>query len=321
MKLSIIIPIYNVEQFLPQCLKSIQEQHFDDYEVLCIDDGSTDGSSKIINSFCTIDNHFRSIRQDNAGMSTARNRGLREAQGDYVLFVDSDDWLIEESLSHLAESLQGEDVVCFGAQKYLESSKTYLPNNRPTINDTIPGWDYFNHQRLLPTEIHFVCIWQRAYRRDFLLNNILFFAEGIRRAEDDLFSTMVMYHARTLKTIPQEVYVYRVHDNSITTTVNINRWYDSLKVQELLADFFIPQDNIDKHIIYKVLASNYINWFSTNTLRLYGNRDRELRQRINWTYFKQVSQTSRHKRFYHLICLSPTLFRFYEKLNDKIIRK
>lgn len=318
MKLSIIIPIFNVEQFLPQCLTSIQQQVFEDYEVLCIDDGSTDGSATIITDFCKNDSHFRSIRQENAGMSTARNRGLQEAHGDYVLFVDSDDWLIEESLSHLSGALNGEDVICFGAQKYLELTKTYLPNNRPIITDTISGWDYFNQQRLLPTEIHFVCIWQRAYRRDFLLNNNLFFSEGIRRAEDDLFSTMVMYHARTLKTISQQVYVYRVRNNSITTTVNINRWYDSLKVQEILADFFIPKDNIDKHVLYRVLASNYINWFSTTTLKLYGNRDRELTSRINWSDFKQVCLTPRHKRLYHLIRLSPAFFRFHEKLMTKL---
>lgn len=314
MKLSIIIPIFNVEQFLPQCLTSIQQQDFDDYEVLCVDDGSTDGSSVIINAFCKNDHHFRSIRQENAGMSTARNRGLQEAQGDYVLFVDSDDWLLDGSLAQLSNELQGEDVICFGAQKYLELTKTYLSNNRPIITDTISGWDYFNQQRLLTTEIHFVCIWQRAYRRDFLLKNNLLFAEGIRRAEDDLFTTMVMHHAQTLKTISKEVYVYRVRDNSITTTVNIDRWYDSLKVQEILADFFIPKDNIDKHVLYRVLASNYINWFSTTTLKLYGNRDRELSSRINWSYFKQASLTPRHKRLYHLIRLSPTLFRLYEKL-------
>jgi hypothetical protein len=182
----------------------------------------------------------------------------------------------------------------------------------------VKGWDYFNKVRLIPSEIHFVCIWQRAYRRVFLKENNLCFVEGICRAEDDLFSTMVMYHAQTLKVIGDYVYVYRVRDNSITTTVDINRWYDSLKVQEIVTDFFVPLKGVDKSAIYQVLASGYINSFSTNTVKLYGNHDKELKKRMRWDYFKDVCVTPRHKRLYRLIRISPGLFRFYEFLTKRI---
>lgn len=315
-KLSIIIPAYNVEAFLPQCLNSIFSQDYTDFEVLCVDDGSTDGTLRLLNRYAAEHSELRVLTQPNQGMSTARNFGLKEAKGEYMLFVDSDDWLCEEALSKVAASLDGEDVVCFNAKKYFEKTNEYKKNNLLTVNGVVKGWDYFNKVRLIPSEIHFVCIWQRAYRRAFLEANNLSFAEGIRRAEDDLFTTMVMYYAQTLKVIDDCVYVYRVRDNSVTTTVDINRWYDSLRVQEIMADFFVPLQGVDKTVIYRVLASSYINQFSEKTEELYGNRDKELRERIRWDYFKEVCVRSRHKRLHRLIRISPVLFRIYEKMTN-----
>jgi len=317
-KLSIIIPAYNVETFISNCLDSIFSQKEADVEVLCIDDGSTDGTPRLLQDYAAEHHNLRVLTQPNQGMSTARNWGLKEAKGEYVMFVDSDDWLCEGSLAKLSASLKGEDVICFNAKKYLEKTSEYKDNKLPNVNDFLKGWDYFNKARLIPSAIHFVCIWQRAYRRAFLEANNLCFAEGIRRAEDDLFTTMVMYHAQTLKVINECVYVYRVRDNSITTTVDINRWYDSLKVQEIMAGFFVPLKGVDKSAIYQVLASSYVNQFSSKTQALYGDHDKELRERIKWDYFKEVCITSRHKHLYWLIRISPKMFRFYETLTKLI---
>lgn len=317
-KLSIIIPAYNVEAFLQQCLDSIFSQKDADVEVLCIDDGSTDGTPRLLQDYAAEHHNLRVLTQPNQGMSTARNLGLKEAKGEYVLFVDSDDWLFEGSLAKLSSSLNGEDVICFNAKKYLEKTGEYKDNASLSVDGVVKGWDYFNKVRLIPSEIHFVCIWQRAYRRVFLKENNLCFVEGIRRAEDDLFSTMVMYHAQTLKVISDYVYVYRVRDNSITTTVDINRWYDSLKVLEIMADFFVPLKGVDKSAIYQVLASSYINQFSSKTQALYGDHDKELRGRIKWEYFEEVCITTRHMRLCGLIRISPKLFRFYESLTKLI---
>jgi len=318
MKLSIIIPAYNVENYLPKCLDSILTQEYHDYEVIVVNDGSTDGTQTLLEKYACEYAILRIITQANSGMSTARNRGLQEAQGEYVWYVDSDDWLCENALTLLSSHLDGEDVICFNAQKYLEDKDAFVKNYRPTSGEIMSGWTYFNQQRLLPTEIHFVCIWQRVYRRQFLIDHNLNFVEGIRRAEDDLFSTLVMYYANTLKAIDLCFYVYRVRPCSITTTVNIDRWYDSLRVQEILANFFIPMEGIEKSVLYRVLASNYINYFSADTLNLYGNQDKYLTGRINWNYFATTAITKRHKRLYRLIKFSPMLFRLYCFLTTKL---
>ena len=117
--LSIIIPAYNVEAFLPKCLDSILAQDFTDYEVLCVDDGSSDNTPMLLQQYAERWTNLHVIAQPNQGMSTARNMGLKESKGDYVLFVDSDDWLCEGALSKLAKALNGEDVVCFNSKKFI----------------------------------------------------------------------------------------------------------------------------------------------------------------------------------------------------------
>ena len=247
-------------------------------------------------------------------MSTARNRGLDEARGEYILFVDSDDLLTDGALATLVAELTGEDIIAFNAKKLHDATgeQTYHPTIREP--ETTDGWTYFCRHRLEATDIHFVCIWQRAYRRQFLIDNNLRFADGILRAEDDLFTTQVMLAAKTVKTITPCLYIYRIRANSITTTVDRRRFDDSLRVQRLLADLFIPLQGVDKRAIYRVLASNYINLFSRKTKNLYGNIDREMKRWVDWRQFRTVCLTPRHRRLYHLIRIHPSLFRFYELL-------
>lgn len=310
MKLSIIIPAYNAEAYLPQCLDSILAQEHQGCEVIVVDDGSTDGTAALLERYPDV----KVIHQENRGMSTARNRGLDEARGEYILFVDSDDLLTDSALETLVAELSGEDIIAFNAKKLHDATgeQTYHPTIREP--ETTDGWTYFCRHRLEATDIHFVCIWQRAYRRQFLIDNNLRFADGILRAEDDLFTTQVMLAAKTLRTITPCLYIYRIRANSITTTIDRRRFDDSLRVQRLLADLLIPLQGVDKRAIYRVLASNYINLFSRKTKKLYGNIDREMMRWVDWRQFRTVCLTPRHRRLYHLIRIHPSLFRFYELL-------
>lgn len=310
MKLSIIIPAYNAEAYLPQCLDSILAQEHQGCEVIVVDDGSTDGTAALLERYPDV----KVVHQENRGMSTARNRGLDEARGEYILFVDSDDLLTDGALETLVAELSGEDIIAFNAKKLHDATgeQTYHPTIREP--ETTDGWTYFCRHRLEATDIHFVCIWQRAYHRQFLIDNNLRFADGILRAEDDLFTTQAMLAAKTLRTITPCLYIYRIRANSITTTVDRRRFDDSLRVQRLLADLFIPLQDVDKKVIYSVLASNYINLFSRKTKNLYGNIDREMKRWVDWRQFRTVCLTPRHRRLYHLIRIHPSLFRFYELL-------
>lgn len=301
MRFSIIIPAYNAEAYLQRCLDSIFSQEFDDYEVIVINDGSTDRTAALLEEYSSIHPNLQVLTQSNHGMSTARNRGIDKAKGEYILFVDSDDRLCPDALATLAPHLNGEDIICFGTQIYNESRGIYTDNPiQPTT--TIPGWDYFNLYRLKSTPVHFVCIWQRVYRRGFLKENSLHFVDGLRRAEDDLFTTMAFLSAKQVKSIAGCFYIYTVRQGSITRSSDPKLDADSWHVQQILADTFIPMQGIDKTAIYQVLASNYINHISVkgNTLT-----------RREWEQFHEACITPRHQRLYRIAHTSPALLRLY----------
>ena len=304
MTFSIIIPAYNAEAFLPRCLDSIFSQEYDDYEVIVINDGSTDSTATLLKQYASKHPNLHILSQINQGMATARNRGLEEAQGDYVMFIDSDDQIAEDALKTLAGQISGEDIIEFGSSIYNEGTQTTTHFQLSSSNfQPCSGWDYFCRERLTPRPVHFVCIWQRVYRRAFLEENNLHFVDGLRRAEDDLFTTMVMLHAKTLKTIPACLYIYRIRANSITRSNDPKLDADSWHVQQILADTFIPMQGVEKQTIYQVLASNYINHLSEkgNTLTP-----------TEWRHFREVCITPRHRRLYRLLSIHPFLFRLYE---------
>ncbi len=306
MRFSIIIPAYNAEAYLQRCLDSIFSQEFDDYEVIVVNDGSTDETAALLEGYASKHHKLQVLTQINQGMATARNRGMEVAQGDYILFVDSDDQITEGALKTLANQISGEDIISFGSNIYNEETQTITHFQLSTFNFQLcSGWDYFNHHRLETTPVHFVCIWQRAYKRTFLEDNSLRFADGLRRAEDDLFTTMVFLHAQRVKTIADCLYIYHVRPGSITRSSDPKLDADSWGVQQILADTFIPMHGIDKIAIYQVLASNYINHISVkgNTLTP-----------TEWHQFHTVCVTTRHRRLYSIARINPTLLRLYNHL-------
>ena len=125
MRFSIIIPAYNAEAYLQRCLDSIFSQEFEDYEVVVINDGSTDDTAELLVQYAAGHTNLRVITQSNQGMATARNRGIDKAKGEYILFVDSDDELMPHALSNLAPQINGEDIIGFRFQ-YLQRRN---PNN------------------------------------------------------------------------------------------------------------------------------------------------------------------------------------------------
>ena len=304
MRFSIIIPAYNAEAYLSRCLDSIFAQEFEDYEVIVINDGSTDGTSSLLEQYTSRHPNLRVLNQSNQGMASARNHGLEKAIGEYIMYVDSDDRIVEHALATLAQHIGGEDIIGFGSRIFNEIDCTYS-NNSIIPNTSITGWDYFNRERLISRPVHFVCIWQRVYRRAFLEEHGLRFVNGLRRAEDDLFTTMTFLHAKSVKTIDDNLYIYHVRPGSITRSSDPKLDADSWHAQHILADNFINMQGIDKRVIYQVLASNYINHLSHK-----GN----ILSSIEWEQFREVCVTPRHRKLYCIAHISPSLLRIYNHL-------
>lgn len=283
---SIIIPVYNVEAYLRDCLDSVLNQNFADWEAICVNDGSTDGSADILNEYAARESRMKVIAQPNGGLSAARNAGIKAAEGEYVLFLDSDDWLEENALEVMSANLDGEDMLCFSGRRFFESDRAYHDADQLKAQTYLSGMDYYNENALLARDFAFVCVVLRCYKMEFLLRHSLKFKEGIFH-EDNLFTPLACYYAGKVKVINECLYDYRVRSNSITTTVNIKRLRDLLGTANTLAAFFVPKQGFDKTTIYRAITHHFQVVFANAP----DKERKELGQSCDWRLYRQVSRT------------------------------
>ena len=203
--ISVIIPVYNVEKYLAKCLDSVLVDNEFTGQVICVNDGSTDGGLSIMEQYAHRYPNIEIISQSNAGLSAARNTGLRAASGEYVLFLDSDDWLFPNAIQRLAKQIDGEDVLYYNAKKYYEEIGNFDDDCAIEEQKHVDGRTYFsavyNQQRNVP----FVCVWGGIYNRQFLIHNNLWNEPGIYH-EDTLFTPQVLLVANHVSSINEYVY-------------------------------------------------------------------------------------------------------------------
>ena len=313
---SIIVPVYNVEQYLRDCLDSVVAQTYTDYELICVNDGSTDGSQFILEEYQQKYLQITIISQQNKGLSAARNAGIQAAKGNYLFFLDSDDWIESNALEVLAQKQAGEDMVCFNGRRIFENDRQEQPETGISESG-LSGWEYYTKYALVPRKFHFVCTVLRLYRREYMLKNNLFFEEGIYH-EDNLFTPFACYYAQRVKVIPDSLYVYRIREGSITQTVHLKRLFDMLIVANKLSAFFIPIEDLDKRQLYREIAGEYFGAYMSANLKLFGNQDAAIKKQINWANFKEVSIYPRHRRIYKLISMHPACFRLYAFFEKRV---
>ena len=311
---SIIIPVYNVEKILPDCLDSVINQTIKDFEIICINDGSNDNSSGVLEQYAINNQKIKIINQNNRGPSSARNTGIKASRGSYLFFLDSDDWIEENTLKILQNTIKEQDLICFNGKKYYaHNTEEIFSNNYHEEN--LSGWEYYNKYAALKRNLHFDCAVSRLYKRTLIFNNNLFFKEGILH-EDTLFTTLACYYAKEVTVISNSLYVYRIREGSITQTKNKKRMLDRIKIANILSDFFIPLENIEKKIIYRIIAGMYFGLLGPNTL--YNPNYLDLLDNINWSNFKKVCIYPRHKRIYFLLRLNPRIYLMYRNIENTL---
>lgn len=219
---SIIVPVYNAVKYLPQCIDSLLNQTYADIEVLLVDDGSEDGSSDICRQYTTKDNRVRYIFQKNQGVSVARNTGLHSAKGEWVCFVDSDDWATPDMVAKLLKDANGYDIVV--GDVYVEKKEktiqtsffpvSYSDNqkrNKYSLLGNAVGCAYYGCGRYCNIGV----VWARIYRKDFLLENNLQFPIGVRRMQDTIFNFNVFLKSPKIHFCGRPIYYYRITDGSV----------------------------------------------------------------------------------------------------------
>lgn len=217
-KVSVIIPIYNVEKYLRQCLDSVIAQDFTDWEMILVDDGSTDGSGIIADEYAA-DERIYLIHQKNLGSGAARNTGLREAHGEYVYFLDSDDYIDKELLKTCIESLEktSNDMAVFNFRTededgvYIETSKIQPKNI--IIREQKQLIDYYIKDFLSYDMAY--CLWNKFYKRSIIDDNKIRFEENENLAEDLCFNMEYAMYIKKVVCISDVLYTYRIRTGSV----------------------------------------------------------------------------------------------------------
>ena len=213
-KISLIIPVYNVEKYLARCLDSVMKQTFRDLEIICVDDGSTDNSSDILQKYAKKDERIVVITQANAGLSAVRNVGISKAKGKYIGFIDSDDWIdfdFCEKLYNCAEKYSADIAVAGIVRVNGRRKKYFLRFEKETVSNNLQE----KFELCDVPERSYV--WNKLYRLDKLRECGLKFLEG-HVFEDIIFTPQALYSLGRLVTVPETFYYYRKNPNSIVMT-------------------------------------------------------------------------------------------------------
>lgn len=246
MKVSVVIPVYNVESYLKDCIESIERQTFQDFEILLYEDGSPDRCGKICDDLAEKYENIRVFHQENIGLVNTRNRGLSEATGDYVVFVDSDDFLKDESIfEKMVKTIEAEKAdIVVGNYERLWRGK-YL---KAASHDAFSGFDRESEdfkQRGFFTVGTLAYAWGKMYRRSFLEKNQIYF-EHRNYAEDKQFAFWCYLKGATYAFVPEIAYVYRKNDDSISYQFREDTVENWMAIAESVETYLLA-NQLEKH--------------------------------------------------------------------------
>ncbi len=218
-KVTIIVPIYNTSLLLPRCLDSLKRQTFSDIEILLIDDGSTDDSQYVCERYCEKDSRFKYWYKQNGGLSSARNFGIQLATGEYISYVDSDDYISEntyeiayEKASHYGVDLLNFGYTYFDAKENAEKRTSILPKNQVFDKQVI--LDLLKKDPLKNKLLWFSCFY--LFRTQYVNKNKLFFDESVLLGEDSDYNLRSLLSAEKIYSIDDNLYYYVFNANSLT---------------------------------------------------------------------------------------------------------
>lgn len=263
-KISVVIPVYNTEKYLDECLDSVENQTLKDIEIVCVNDGSKDNSLEILKKHAEKDDRIKIVNQENAGVSAARNTGIKAAQGKYISFFDSDDILLPYSLEKAYEDLTkyNVDVVAFKLQTFIDGEEVNLDNfNYDSSKVKVckrsknqnPFYDMVENTGYIVTKV---------YKRSLIVDNNIWFKEGVTNYEDQLFNLLLFPHVTKMVQDDNTTYLYRTNrPGSAVTEFNAKKVLTaSTTVANELADHFDLFNSFERGsywLVTKIFDFNY----------------------------------------------------------------
>lgn len=246
-KISVIIPVYNVQNYLKECIDSILNQDYTNLEVILINDGSTDDSGTICNKYAVKDQRIKVLHQENQGVAIARNLGLKHVTGDYISFIDADDWIDQGMYSHIVRSIdESKDIVDAVYMPY--------PYEKGDINKTIYNKseirDRFLHQFIGTRKINtakMACVWSLLIRRE-IIKDLFFYPIAV--FEDKPFFIEALAKANNLVILPKKYYNYRVNTTSLIRNYNKEYIQSMTFAHKIIPQILEKHGVISKRLIY-----------------------------------------------------------------------
>uniref|UniRef100_A0A7C4RW58 Glycosyltransferase n=1 Tax=Fervidobacterium thailandense TaxID=1008305 RepID=A0A7C4RW58_9BACT len=259
---SVIIPVYNVENYLKKCVESLLKQTYQRLEIILVDDGSTDLSGRICDEFSGLDGRIKVFHKENGGLSDARNFGLQHASGEFVTFVDSDDIVSERYVEVLMNGISdygAEISICNFKMFFSESELQMIPQNKASFQKILSNIDALA-EIYGPLYVQFTVAWGKLYKRS-LFEGIKF---PVGRLHEDEFTTYrLLWRAKRIVYTDEKLYFYRQRPGSIMSSFNMRRSYDSIEAMKERVEFFKENGLKDlailteKRLFWSILA--YLN--------------------------------------------------------------
>lgn len=283
--ISVIIPVYNNEIYIEQCIQSVLEQSYRNIEIIVINDGSTDNTSIILKKLENIDQRLKVIDSENHGVSHARNLGLKNAKGEGIIFVDSDDYLCKDCIKKSIKYFNDFDMIMYGYNVIEESKiKKYIYKRKNTFinNDKI-------YTSIVLKDLYWNQPWNKLYHKKIIDDNNIFFDEDVSVGEDLLFNFEYSKNMNTFISLPEALYNYRKNESSIMNSMNNNNLINKNTV------LFYKLIQLSKHtsnkslcdaIIYHALIKGF------NIIKIYKklqiNIDEKIINYVNYNYSKYI---------------------------------
>ncbi|MCM1338071.1 MAG: LicD family protein [Muribaculaceae bacterium] len=312
-KVSIILPVYNVERYLRQALDSVLNQTLQEIEIICINDGSTDNSLTILEYYAKKDSRVKIYNQNNQGPGIARNLGISKASGEYIMFLDPDDWYTLDACETAYNQIEKNknDFVMFNFFKYFEENETLeiadwrlKPFKKNFEDENLKLCNFKNYIKCSFT-------WSQIYSKKFITENNIKYSQG-KLGEDVPFYIKALIYANTISIIQKPLYYYRIHKNSVSFAYN-KQWRDLIAVRYQCVDM-LNERQIEKmqlQTILSYLIRSLLYWYDLiekdktqvrkdfyNELRKFytlldKNYDINLiRDYINWQKFQNICKYS-----------------------------
>lgn len=247
---SVILPIYNVEQYLERCVRSVEGQRFTDYELILVDDGSTDMSGQICDRLAEQYDNIRVIHKENGGLSSARNAGTEVARGEYIWWVDSDDWIDDNALELLYSAAKS------GQHDIIKFNHIRVTNEERVITSIACPGEYIGRSRLdqliqmafTRTSKYILSAWSHIYRRQFLAENRLaFVSEREIGSEDYLFNLQTLLLAERVKVMDTSLYYYEQRMGSLTQRYKLKMPQRYTRLYDQLRDYYQQCGALDRY--------------------------------------------------------------------------